>query len=41
MAAPWGVEFEEDVIFVVDDDVFVVVGYDYLDWTFLFLRDGL
>lgn len=41
MAAPWCVEFEEYVVLIVDDDVFVIVGNDHLDVTFLLLGDGL
>ena len=41
MAAPGSVELKQDVIFVFEHDFFVVFGYDYLDWTFLFFGNGL
>ena len=41
VTAPGGVEFEEDVVFVVYNDVFVVVGHDHLNGTFLFFGNGL
>lgn len=41
MAAPWGVEFQQDVLVIVDDNVFVVVCNDDLDGTFLLFWDRL
>ena len=41
MTAPWCIEFEEDVILVINDNVFVVMRHDDLDWTFLLLWNGL
>ncbi len=41
MATPWGVEFKEDVVFVVDYNILVVVGDDDLDGSGLFLGDRL
>ena len=41
MTAPWGVEFNEHIIFIINDDVFIVVCHDHLNWTFLLLRNGL
>ena len=41
MSAPWGVEFEEDVLLVVDDDVLVVLRHNNGHGTFLLLGDGL
>ncbi len=41
VAAPWCVEFEKDVILVVDDYIFVVVSDNDLDMSFLLFRDRL
>ena len=41
VTAPRGVEFEEDVVFVVYYDVVVVVCHDHLNGTFLFFGNGL
>ena len=40
MAAPWGVEFEEDILVFVDD-LLVVVRYHDFDAALLLLGDGL
>ena len=41
VAAPRGVEFDQDVLLVVEDDVVVVERHDHGDGAFLFLRDRL
>lgn len=41
VTAPGSVEFEKDVLLVIEDDVFVVVGDDNLDGSLLLLWDGL
>ena len=41
MPAPWGIEFEKDVVIVVDHQVLIIVGYDDLDRTFLLLGNWL
>ena len=41
MAAPWGVELDENVLCVVKDYVLVVVGDDDDNGAFLLLRDRL
>jgi len=41
VSTPWGIELEENIIVVVENDIFVVVGYDNLDRAFLLLRNGL
>jgi hypothetical protein len=41
VAAPWGVELEENVFLVVDNDVLVVLGHNNSDGTLLFLGDRL
>lgn len=41
VTAPWGVELNEDVLVVVDDDVLVAVGNDDGDWALLGLWDWL
>ena len=40
VAAPWGVEFQENILVFVDDFL-VVVRYDDLDAALLLLRNGL
>lgn len=41
VTAPRGVEFQQDVLIVVDDYILVVVGHHNLDRPFLLLGDGL
>jgi hypothetical protein len=41
VAAPWGVELEENVFLVVDNDVLVVLGHNNSDGTLLFFGDRL
>ena len=41
VAAPRGVEFDQDILLVVEDDVVVVERHDHGDGAFLLLRDRL
>lgn len=41
MSTPWGVELEQNIIIVVKNHIFVVVGHNNLDRAFLLLRTGL
>ena len=41
MTAPWGVEFEKNIIIVVQNDFLVIVGYHDLDRALLLLRNRL
>lgn len=41
VAAPWGIEFQQDVLVLVNDNVFIVVCHHDLNGTFLLFRDGL
>lgn len=37
---PWSIKFEENILIVVKDNLFVVVRHDNGDWTFLRCWDG-
>lgn len=41
VTAPWGVVFEKNIVLIVQNDLFVVVGHDDLNGTLLFLRNRL
>lgn len=41
MTAPWCVKFEEDVVLIIDDYVFVIMGDNDLDVAFLLLGNRL
>jgi hypothetical protein len=41
VTAPWGVEFDQNIFFVVKHNVFVVLRDNYCHWSFLFLWDRL
>ena len=41
MAAPWCIEFYEDIFVLIENDVLVVMRDDDLDWALLLFGDGL
>jgi hypothetical protein len=41
VTTPWGIEFHQDVLIVVDDDIIVIMCHNDRDWTLLLLGDGL
>ena len=41
VTAPWGIEFEKNIIVVVQNDFLVIVGYHDLDRALLLLRNRL
>lgn len=41
MSAPWRIEFDKNVLLIVDDKVIVIMGHNNLDGAFLLLGDGL
>jgi hypothetical protein len=41
VTTPRGIEFHQDVLVVVDDDIIVIMCHNDRDWTLLLLGDGL
>jgi hypothetical protein len=38
-AYPWSIEFDENILIVIDNDVIIVVGNDNGNWSVLYFGD--